>query len=332
MLGRHDPETQRRCFAQRPEAEAQSLRLKIILVISAIFSLSACSVGCSPESATPEQETHVPEAAKHAERPVVRAPKTKKPGDSVVYTIARGGTLINVANLYKLYHHEVVALNPDVPKDQDLGVDSEVVVYRHQGEDSESIGLPHDGSLVGGMPMMDGPGRKITAERWKTWATRHTVLQLDRVLRLWAKREKGAPPVLVSNLSARQGGVLSPHKTHQSGRDVDLSYITRWDGKRPVTWQHVTAQNLDARRTWALLKLLVKEADVEVMFIDRNLQKVLLAHAKKHGTVRSSRLPRWLEVAKGKGPNGPIIKHVPGHTDHIHVRFRCRPTEGRCRS
>src|SRR5690606_26777820 len=128
------------------------------------------------------------------------------------------------------------------------------------------------------------------------------------------------------NLSARSGGKLAPHKTHQSGRDVDLSYIAKWNGKDRVTWQHMTADNLDPELTWKLLKLLAKEATVEVIFIDSKLQRVLWKYAKRHGTIRKSRMGRWLEVANTSDKSA-LIRHVPGHQDHIHVRFACPPDE-----
>jgi murein endopeptidase len=193
------------------------------------------------------------------------------------------------------------------------------------------VGLPHDGRIVGGMPLPDGAGRRITAQRWKTWATRHTVLELDEVFDAWARQDRGAPPVLVSNLSARKGGPLEPHKTHQSGRDVDLGYIMKGAGEQPE-WHRMTADNLDATRTWQLLRLIVDHADVEVIFMDRKLQRALLDHALSHGTVRKSRLAYWLEVAKGARRGGPLIKHVPGHADHFHVRLACPSDEPRCES
>lgn len=260
-------------------------------------------------------------------------PQPRRSKNAVTYTIARGGTLLNVANLYKLHHHEIIALNPHIDPNQELPPSSEVVVFDSSTVESESVGLPHDGRVVGAVPMSNGPGRIITAERWKTWATQATVSQLDSVLRRWDDRFPDGPPVLVGNLSARHGGPLQPHKTHQSGRDVDLSYVAEWDGKSRVTWQKMNASNLDAGKTWALLKSIVTHADVETIFIDRSIQLLLLAYARRHGTVRKQRLSHWLEVAaNAKQKKRALIRHVPGHDDHMHVRFVCRPDEKRCRS
>jgi murein endopeptidase len=302
--------------------------------LAASCTLAAALTGCSPatvERDTPLDSTAVvepPPAAKEA--PLLRAPKAAR-GEQVIYNIAHGGSLIDVANLYKIHHHEIARLNPSVAPDLPLPVGSEVVVYRYDREDSESIGLPHDGRLVGAMPFPDGPGRRITAHRWKTWATRATVLELDDLLTKWSKRP-GAPPVLVSNLSARAGGPLAPHQTHQSGRDVDLGYVAKPARADNGGWQQMNRENLDAEATWQLLKLLVEPGNVEVIFIDRRLQQALLKYALEHGTVRRSRLAHWLEVAKGARDGGPIVKHVPGHADHFHVRFACPNDEPRCRS
>lgn len=288
------------------------------------------AVGCSTF-----EDGAGPSLSRRGESGSLGEPEVPRLGGSagkVTYTINRGGTLLNVANLYKLHHHEILELNPGVDPKVVLGPRTEVVVFRDTLRPSESIGLPHSGAVDGAIPMLDGPGRKITAQRWKTWATRDTVLSLDLVLRKWAEQYPGAPKVLVGNLSARAGGQLAPHKTHQSGRDVDLSYIAKASGQGALAWQQMSADNLDAELTWALLKLLDKYAEVEVVFIDREIQKLLLDHALKTGTIRKNRLASWLQVAATEGPGdaAPKVKHVSGHRDHLHVRFACPDGQKRC--
>jgi murein endopeptidase len=178
--------------------------------------------------------------------------------------------------------------------------------------------------------MLEGPGRIIYAARWKTWGTAATVAHLDFVLRQWARSFPSAPPVLVGNLSARKGGHLPPHSSHQSGRDVDVSYIAKWDGKSEVSWQKMNAQNLDAALTWELLRLFVSTGAVELIFIDYDLQRLLYDHAKARRLFSPEQLALWLQYPDGPTTRGRIIQHVPGHADHIHVRFACRSTEPRC--
>lgn len=282
---------------------------------------------CQPHAPGLEEQTSEPAPELRREQP---DPAPNQSGHAITYTISRGGTLRNVANLYKLYHHEIAQLNPALDPDRELEPQTEVVVFRDLGRPSESVGYPHEGEIENALPMLEGPGRKITAERWKTWATRHTIGQLDQVLRRWAELEPKAPPVLVGNLSSRAGGPLAPHKSHQSGRDVDLSYITKWNGKDRVNWQHVTAENFDPELTWRLIKLITQDAQVEVIYMDRRIQRLLLEHAKRHGTIRRARLGNWLEVAAGS--EDALIRHVAGHQDHFHVRFSCPSGSRKCRS
>jgi murein endopeptidase len=299
------------------------------LVLAALAGLVACETPSSVETpGAPEDE--IPALERRLEPAVVPAKQRSRTSAVTTYRISRGGTLRNVANLYKIHHHEVIKLNPALDPDQDLEPSAEVVVFKDSGGLSESVGMPYDGSIVNAVPMVDGPGRKIMAERWKTWATRSTVQQLDHVLTRWSVLEPKAPPVLVGNLSARYGGAIGPHKSHQSGRDADLSYIARWDGKEPVMWQRMNAENLDAELTWRLLRLLAQEARVEAIYMDRSVQRLLLDHAKRHGTIRAARLPQWLEVAENS--KTALIRHVAGHVDHFHVRFACPDDNPRCRS
>ncbi|MEN9578677.1 MAG: hypothetical protein RJA70_1686 [Pseudomonadota bacterium] len=304
----------------------------LVTRILPLLLLHSVAIACTTADEAPEPSLSRPGSSD--QRDAVSRPQDGSRKAGVTYTINRGGTLIDVANLYKLDPHEVIELNPGIGAHTELGPRTEVVVYRDSRDQSISIGLPHDGAIEGAIPMLDGPGRKITAQRWKTWATRDTVQSLDRVLRNWAEQYPTAPKVLVGNLSARTGGQLSPHKTHQSGRDVDLSYILKWDGKGAVTWQRMSAENLDAELTWALLKLLDKYASIEVIFIDREIQELLRDHAVKHGTIRKGRLAHWLQVANDGASTDaqlqPKIKHVPGHRDHLHVRFACPDGQTRC--
>jgi murein endopeptidase len=249
----------------------------------------------------------------------------------VTYTIRHGGSIKNVANLFKIFHHEITALNPGFTLEQELPPNSKVVVYvEEDGAVSQSIGAPSSGKLEGAVPMVEGPGRVLKMIPWKSWGTAHTVALLDQVLRKWAQRK--AQPVLVGNMAARTGGKLEPHSTHQSGRDVDIGYMQKLPDGEELNWREMNATNLDAAETWELLKLFRSTGQVEVIFIDTALQKLLYEHAVKHGTVPKAELARWLEYPRSAPQKRALVQHVAGHVDHIHVRFACQPHERRCES
>jgi penicillin-insensitive murein endopeptidase len=129
------------------------------------------------------------------------------------------------------------------------------------------------------------------------------------------QRFAGAPPLVIGHLSARNGGRLSPHKSHQSGRDADVGYYYK---AGPRSFVHATEDNLDLPRTWALVKAAVTETTVEMILVDRAVQRVLSDYAQ-----RSGEDPAFLDEVfqvRGKNPRAPI-RHVHGHDNHIHFRF-----------
>jgi hypothetical protein len=283
-----------------------------------------------PGSGDPASERGPPEGSLLAGK---RWPQDHVAPDVVTYTIKRGGSMKTVANLYKIYHHEIEALNPGVSLERELPPSTKIVVYRRKpGISSQSVGYPGDGSVEGAMPMVDGPGRILRHTPWKAWATRTTVATIDLVLREWARRYPSEQPIIVGNLSARGGGKLQPHSSHQSGRDVDLSYPQVWDHKAELGPQVMNERNLERNLTWALLELLHETGAVEHVFIDRKLQKLLYEFALETGRYSKKDLENWMEYPSSTGTGSPLIQHVPGHADHLHVRFKCTPSETRCAS
>jgi len=279
------------------------------------------------DDAAPEDDPPAPELPPEGWATDLDPPK------KVTYTIRHGGSIKNVANLFKIFHHEITAMNPGIALERELPPNSKVVVYLdEEGKSSESVGLPSRGTLEGGVPVMEGPGRQLKAIPWKSWGTAHTVTLLDQVLRQWALRGEGVQPVLVGNMAARTGGKLDPHSTHQSGRDVDLGYLQKLPEGEELNWREMSARNLDAAETWALLKLLRSTGQIEVIFIDSSIQKLLYDHAVANGTVPKAQLAHWLEYPRSPPRRGALVQHVRGHVDHLHVRFKCQAHESRCQS
>lgn len=250
--------------------------------------------------------------------------------NKVIYTVQRGGSLRNVANLYKLQHSEIAKLNPGIKLDKQLKPGARVVVYRRgNARRSSSVGYPDRGSLVGAVPMVDGPGRSLRAVPWKRWGTAHTVSVLDQVLRRWHRLEPRYP-MLVGNLSDRDGGKLRPHRSHRSGRDVDLGYIQKRGLYKKYNWRVMNARNLDVARTWKFLRVLLGSGHVEKIFMGPRLERLIYRYARRNPGPYRAKLSRWFASAKGKGR--AVIQHARGHNDHMHVRLRCAPGDRRCKS
>ena len=150
------------------------------------------------------------------------------------------------------------------------------------------------------------------------YGTRESIDQLIRCIDAVHERYPKSPKMYVGHFSARRGGRLKPHKSHQAGRDVDVSYYystgSSW-------YQLANAKNLDVPRTWALIKGFVDTDEVTYIFMDHRIQKLLYEYALSKG-VDEDTLDELFQYPRGRGRSHGIIRHWRGHANHFHVRFR----------
>jgi murein endopeptidase len=169
------------------------------------------------------------------------------------------------------------------------------------------------GGLMNGVRLPDDP-RWVKIDPPHVWGTSETVNYLVTAIDAVYDQFPDTHALFIGDISQRQGGYLRPHISHQSGKDVDISYFYTKD---PKWYVPVNAGNLDRPRTWALIRALLTRTDVHYIFIDRRVQRLLRQYAESIGED-----PGWLEsVFHGAGDESPIIVHEPGHATHIHVRF-----------
>jgi murein endopeptidase len=178
-----------------------------------------------------------------------------------------------------------------------------------------SIGSPDAGLLLNPRPFPQGPYWTIRDPR-RAWATDETIDFVTTAIEAVEARYPGSPRLLVGHISSPEGGRLGRHRSHQTGRDVDLGFYYR---RGPVdTFLPARRVDLDLPRTWALVRALVTETDLDRIFVDRTLVGALYQHALAEGEDRA-----WLDEVFGRAPGGPkgLIQHERLHRDHLHVRF-----------
>lgn len=139
----------------------------------------------------------------------------------------------------------------------------------------------------------------------------------------------------IGDLSDEDGGSLSGHASHQSGRDIDIGLFYRQvPAGYPEEFVVATKSSFDAAATWALLESLVattgQAGGVEKVFVDYELQGWLYAEARKRGWSKT-RLVDVFQYPDGKSAKHGVIRHVPKHDDHLHVRFACLPDDRACK-
>ncbi len=179
---------------------------------------------------------------------------------------------------------------------------------------SMSVGSANAGSLINGVQAVESALYRPVSPSG-SWATQETLDYLTRSLAKVHEEFPDTPPLALGDISGQQGGSARPHLSHQSGRDVDIAYFYKDSGR---WYARGTAKNLDLPRTWAFVRALLSETDVDLILIDRSIQTLLEQYALAAGED-----PAWLSgVFKGvPGRLRPIIRHAPGHATHIHIRF-----------
>jgi penicillin-insensitive murein endopeptidase len=179
---------------------------------------------------------------------------------------------------------------------------------------SMSIGAANRGSLFNGVPMPE-------SERWKVehpefaFGTQETIDGVTHAINAVNDLFPDTPKLHIGHIARARGGWLSPHRSHQSGRDVDIGFYYRGQS---AWYLKATAENFDVQRNWALLSALLKTSPIEYVFIDRSLQEALRAEAVAVG--ESPLLIR--DAFDGiPGKTQPLVRHRWGHDEHMHVRF-----------
>ncbi len=180
---------------------------------------------------------------------------------------------------------------------------------------SMSLGKANAGALVNGVQFPEGDRWDIIQPQ-RAWGTQETIDFLVTAIDKVHTEHPGAHPLSIGHLSRDKGGRIYPHRSHQSGRDIDIGYY--YVPEKAEWYRPANKHTLDKARSWALVKAFVIHTDVEMVFIDRSVQKLLKEYALSVGED-----PSWLNSIfqyKSRHPE-PIVRHTYGHRTHIHVRF-----------
>lgn len=129
-----------------------------------------------------------------------------------------------------------------------------------------------------------------------------------------------APKVNIGDLSLKNGGKFGHHLSHQTGNDVDVGYVHKGSIADKKKFTRVSRRNLDVEKTWDLLQSFFLMGDVQYIFIDFYVQKLLYKHALSEGHSKEELLNIFQYPRKSKSKNVPIRTSY-GHDDHFHVRF-----------
>ena len=218
--------------------------------------------------------------------------------------------------------------------------------FSHAGQESLSLGTHSRGVLFGAVALPEEGDGYLIHPDWRKRGRNFAVQELVTGLtRAFAKVQKTWPGSVayVGDLSLREGGRTSLHRSHESGRDVDIFlYATGPDGEprlglpgmlrfgsdgRVWGWASGSSKQrvqealpdarFDERRTWALVEALLSEPAIEVqwIFIHKPLADLCLQEAERM-QADPALVARAREILRQPSDSRP-------HDDHMHVRIFC---------
>jgi penicillin-insensitive murein endopeptidase len=217
--------------------------------------------------------------------------------------------------------------------------------------ESVSVGSYAKGALLHGVALpFEGAGYEVHRD-WRPRDHRYATEAVARWLAAVFRDVASEIPdtvVHLGDISSMRGGDVAMHRSHASGRDVDVFFLACDEAGRPLRelpamihfgpdgkamrWSPgrsgralgpVPAASFDVRRNWAVVRAMLShpEAEVQWIFIEQPLAALLLAEAEREGT-------RPELVARAR-----VLLHQPTdaqpHDDHMHVRLFCTPADRR---
>lgn len=199
----------------------------------------------------------------------------------------------------------------------------------------QSIGRPQHGRLANASVLPRNPAAWFIRRPERAYGTRGTVAQLQRVIQRVRRHFPRVHPLAIGDLSARRGGKITMHGSHQSGRDVDIGfYFRRVPRGYPAAFAYAEENTVDVAACFALFTALADTAGrpggVERMYMTYETQEMFHRLGRARGIAEET-LERLFQYPHGPDSDQGLFHHEPGHDEHIHVRFACAPGDRDCR-
>jgi len=198
--------------------------------------------------------------------------------------------------------------------------------------DALARGRPDDGHLEHALRLPPSPDYLVRCPA-HAHASSRTAHELMQALSAFRSHSGYRGELVVGDLSQAGGGRYGPHRSHQSGRDVDLwlpisgGHYRRGCVRCGTDLCRPAPHEVDWRATWQLVQALAARGSAQDIFLAWELQPRLRSAALALA-VPGPELEQAIQHPVRGRP--ALVKHAPGHTHHLHVRFRCPPGDPGC--
>lgn len=280
------------------------------------------------------------ERVKRGRRLKVKAARIPPPREVVEYSVQEGDSWTSVAHRFGVTASDLRAYNypyrSKMKPGRSLTVHADpilrdwVAASPPEGEPiargAVGIGSPDMGTLLAGVRIPEGEGYWLRLPR-SSYGTTHAVTELLAAISDFRDHTAWEGTLALGAMSGPRGGRLGHHKSHQTGRDIDIRLPRREGVSR---YAELRPRRVDWAAAWAFV-LAMSRVDTQVIFLDYKRQKYLYRAAKAAGTDEDM-LKSMLQYPRGAYARRGLVRHYPGHEKHFHVRFGCGPCEVACTS
>ncbi|EDM78066.1 LysM domain protein [Plesiocystis pacifica SIR-1] len=193
-------------------------------------------------------------------------------------------------------------------------------------EDAVSVGSPNNGSIENAIqfPRNDD----LYKRRYPNimWCGGHMAKHLQWAIASFRYNYEFEGEIVVADMSKKKGGHFPPHKSHQSGRDVDI-WLPTLKGvykKNQLNDRDYRPQSEEADwfALYGFLQALHETGEVHAVFLAYELHDRVYQAAKIMGAT-DEELDAMIAYPRGEHHRKSLLQHSPGHTHHVHVRFKC---------
>jgi LysM repeat protein/murein endopeptidase len=252
-----------------------------------------------------------------------------EPMPQVVFRLERGDTLLAVADRYDVSARDLTRWNASLEQRNPRSGSAIRIHTRVPVSPTEAIGPTNRGRLENGIPLPPHRGYVIRTPA-RAYGTEETTRWIVAAVDAVTAKFEHTKVLRIHDISDRNGGSIRDHKSHQNGRDADISYYQEKCPSSGCPFENVKSSELDVARQWALLEHWLRNEQAEMIFIDYRLQAKLYRYAKRKG-VKKAQLDQWIQYPRGKYEPVGVIRHYRNHEDHLHVRFACPYSDLKCR-
>jgi penicillin-insensitive murein endopeptidase len=175
---------------------------------------------------------------------------------------------------------------------------------------------------------------KLFRQRDRAYGTLDLVTLVGEAAQALRKDYPSVERLQIGDVSAKRGGPVGGHASHQNGLDADIVFLRKDRREMSPTSARANetgfdedfvdakgkvSANFDIEANWRLIELLDSTGRVDRIFIDHAIKREFCEYAASKGM-----RVEWAETLRK-------LRHWDNHQDHLHLRLTCPANSKDCK-